>query len=122
MELCRSIALLALAPVALTLSVSCDSPRKKECETLLSAMKPLDEGMPTADLVDHVRSTVDAIQFSDQPLGVYAKNYEATLNVLANTIRLKASPSPPDGTDEVVKTKLKEARTDREDTARYCSQ
>jgi hypothetical protein len=114
---------LAFAPMLLAPGLtSCDSPRKKECDSFLSAMKPLDEGMPTADLVDRVQSSVDAMQFQDQPLGVYAKNYKSTLTVLSNTIKLKASPSPPDGTDDVIKARLKEARTDREDAARYCAQ
>jgi hypothetical protein len=100
---------------------SCDAERKQECERFLVAMKPLEQGTPTADLVDRVQREVETIQFQDAPLDVYAKNYKTTLTVLASTIRLQASESPPDGTDEVVKSKLKEARTDREDTARYCA-
>jgi hypothetical protein len=118
-----AVSLLAFAPTLFAPTLpSCDSPRKKECDAFLSAMKPLDEGMPSAELVDRVANSVGALHFQDQPHGVYAKNYKATLIVLANTIRLKSSPSPPDGTDDVIKARLKEARTDREDTARYCSQ
>jgi hypothetical protein len=99
----------------------CDSPRKDECERLLSTMKPLDEGTPSAETVERVRTAVDAMRFEDQPLDVYAKNYKETLTVLANALKLKAGDSPPDGADDVVKAKLRIARTARVDTARYCA-
>lgn len=89
---------------------------------MLAAMKPLDDGMPTADTVDRVRKDVSALKLQDQPLHIYAQNYENTLTVLSNTLRLEASPSAPDGTDDVVKSRLNEARTDRVDAARYCSE
>jgi hypothetical protein len=113
---------LVFAVGVVVLSSGCNAERKEECEKFLAAMKPLDQGTPTAELVDRVEKDVGAIQFQDQPLGVFAKNYRATLTVLSNTLKLQASPSAPDGTDDVVKTKVKEARTDKDDTARYCSQ
>jgi hypothetical protein len=106
---------------ACVLLAACDDERKAECDKFLSAMKPLDDGTPSAAQVDSVQHAVDGLQFKDQPLGVYAKNYTATLTVLSSTIKLKDGPSPPDGTDDVIKAKLKEARTDKVDTARYCS-
>jgi hypothetical protein len=115
----RSIALaMALSPALF----ACNSERKQECEKFLAAMKPIDDPSPTADSVDRVQKDVDAIGFQDLPLREYAKNYKQTLTVLASTLRLKASPSAPDGTDDVIKTQLKAARTDKEDIARYCAQ
>ncbi len=35
---------------------------------------------------------------------------------------LKTSSSAPDGTDDVIKKKLKEARADADDVKRYCAQ
>jgi hypothetical protein len=119
MAFARTVALVS----ALAAGISgCNAERKAECDRFLDAMKPLADGLPSADAVDRVQSTVAGIHFQDQPLGVYAKNYAATLAVLSNTLKLKESPSPPDGTDDVIKAKLKEARTDAEDTARYCAQ
>jgi len=85
-------------------------------------MKPLDQGTPSTEVVERVDKDVAAIQFQDLSIGVFAKNYRATLAVLASTLKLQASPSAPDGTDDVVKTKVKEARTQRDDAARYCAQ
>jgi hypothetical protein len=99
----------------------CDDARKAECDKFITAMKPLDQGIPSADQVDRVQHEVDGLKFSDQPLGVYAKNYSATLTVLSSTLKLKDAPEAPDGTQDVIKSKLKEARTDKEDTLRYCS-
>jgi hypothetical protein len=109
-----SLSLLGLA--------SCDKERKEECDQFLSAMKPLDQGTPTSDLVDATSKQVDAIKFQDQTLGIYAKNYKEKLTVLSTTLKLKASGSAPDGTDDVIKAKLKDARTDQADVQRYCSQ
>jgi hypothetical protein len=116
----RSLRLVFAAGVVL--SFGCNAERKEECDKFLAAMKPLDQGMPTGEGVERVQSDVGAIQFQDQPLGVFAKNYKATLTVLSNTLKLQASPSPPDGTDDVVKANLKAARTDKDDAVRYCSQ
>jgi hypothetical protein len=111
----------AAALVALAAS-GCDNERKQECSQFLSVMKPLNDGTPSADTVDNVSKQVGALKFQDQPLSVYATNYRKTLDVLSSTLKLKASGSAPDGTDDVIKTNLKEARTDREDVQRYCSQ
>ncbi|HEY8040294.1 MAG TPA: hypothetical protein VIF15_10900 [Polyangiaceae bacterium] len=113
---------LALAALATLLASACNDERKQECALFLPAMKPLDEGIPGADTVDRVNAAVGAMSFKDQPLGVYAANYRKTLTVLSATLKLKASSAAPDGTDDVVKQNLKEARTDRDDIQRYCSQ
>jgi hypothetical protein len=115
------VGLVAAALVAVA-AAGCDNQRKQECSQFLGAMKPLDEGMPSADTVDTVSKQVGAMKFQDQPLGVYATNYRKTLDVLSSTLKLKASGSAPDGTDDVIKKNLKEARTDKEDVQRYCAQ
>ena len=112
--------LLVLA-IAAASSLGCDEARKKECDALLGAMKPIDLGTPTAATVDDVIKQVDALKFQDQPLGMYAKNYRQTLTVLSATLKLKASSNAPDGTDDVIKQNLKDARTDRDDVQRLCS-
>jgi hypothetical protein len=112
----------ALAWAVLCGLVSCNSVRKKECETLLSAMQPLDQPASTVDVVGRMRDAIEAIQFADEPLREYARSAKATLIVLSNTLALKDGPSPPDGTDDVIKAKLKEARTAKDDVVRYCSQ
>ena len=100
----------------------CNQERGKECDQFLSAMKSLDEAMPSADTVERVRQSVESIRFQDQPLEVYAKNYASTLGVLADTLKLQAAtPEPPEGTEDVIKSNLKVARVDRDDTLRYCS-
>jgi hypothetical protein len=111
--------LLALAAISV---VACNSVRKTECDKFLGAIRPLDQGTPTADTVDRVHKAVGAIAFQDEPLQVYAKNYGDKLTVLSNTLALKAGPEPPDGADAVIKANLKAARTDRDDVQRYCSQ
>jgi hypothetical protein len=103
----------------------CNTLRKQECEKFLPAMTPLEEGMPTADAVDRVHDRLAAVQFEDEPLREYSTNYKNTLAVLSNTLKLKdtAGPDgPPDGTDNVIKENLKEARTDFDDVSRYCAQ
>jgi hypothetical protein len=115
------VGLVAAALMAVA-AAGCDNERKQECSQFVGAMKPLDEGMPSADTVDSVSKQVGAMKFQDQPLGVYAKNYGKTLDVLSSTLKLKASGNAPDGTDDVIKKNLKEARTDKEDVQRYCSQ
>jgi hypothetical protein len=104
------------------LLTGCNPERKAECERLMNAMKPVSDSVPTADGVDSAKASVAAIKFEDQTLGVYAKNYSQTLTVLSSTLRLKTSPDAPDGTDDVIKRNLQEARTDAQDTARYCAQ
>lgn len=118
----RSIFAVAALGASLAGAVSCNADRKEECEKFLAAMKPLDQGAPSADAVERVDNTIGAIQFHDQAIGVFAKNYRATLGVLASTLKLQATPTAPDGTDAVVKMKAKEARTQRDDAERYCAQ
>jgi len=109
----------ALAVVAL---LACNAQRKQECDRFLTAMKPLDEGMPSADAVDSVTRQVDGLHLQDDTLAIYATNYRATLRVLSGTLQLKADPNAPDGTDDVIKANLKAARTDASDVARFCAQ
>jgi len=96
--------------------------RKKECEQFLSVLQPLDQAAPAADVVGRMREAIEHSQFEDQPLREFARSTEATLTVLSNTLPLKDDPSRPDGTDDVIKAKLKEARTAKDDVLRYCSQ
>jgi hypothetical protein len=106
-------------------ATGCNAERKQECDRLLSAMTPLQGDAPSADAVDRVNDGVGAVQFQDQPLAVYAKNYRATLTVLSSTLKLQATAGPdgpPDGTADVIKQNLKDARTDYDDVSRYCSQ
>jgi hypothetical protein len=103
------------------LTVACNSERTQECDRFLGATEPIQEGMPSADTVDRVNKDVGALTLRDQPLHIYAENDQHTLTVLTNTLRLKATPDAPDGTDDVVKHNLQEARTDRDDVARYCA-
>jgi hypothetical protein len=104
------------------LSLSCNGERKAECDRLLAAMKPLEQGGLGADAVDSARQAIDAIQFQDQPLREYASSAKATLTVLSNTLRVQASDSAPDGTDDLVKDKRKEALGEEGDVAHYCSE
>jgi hypothetical protein len=113
---------LAAGSLALVGLTSCDTARKAECEKFLVAMKPLDEGMPSADAVDRVAQAVSALTLQDQPLSVYRTNYKATLTVLSSTLKLNDTPEAPVGTNDIIKAKLKEARTARVDTERYCAQ
>jgi hypothetical protein len=113
---------LALAIATAGALVQCNAARSRECDKFLSAIKPMEEGTPTPEAIDRVRQDVESAKFEDQPLNIYAKNYTETLSVLSSTLKLQAAPSPPDGTDGVIKTKLKEAHTDQVDVARYCAQ
>lgn len=113
-----------LATVILALGglCACSAERAKECDELMSTIKPLDEGVPSADIVDRVHQQLNAAKWDDQPLSIFAKNYADRLSVLSGTLRLSTEANAPDGTDQVIKTKLKEARTDSTDIARYCAQ
>jgi hypothetical protein len=108
--------------IVAAVAVSCNAERKQQCDRFVSAMKPLEEGTPTAETVDRVNREIKGLELQDQPLQIYAENYQRTLTVLSNTLQLQASPSAPDGTDDVVKRHLKEARTDLQDLERYCAQ
>jgi hypothetical protein len=115
-------AALTLTAALAVLAVSaCNEQRKQECDRFLTAMKPLDQGMPGADVVDAVATQVDGLHLQDDTLHIYATNYLATLRVLSSTLRLKADPGAPDGTDDVIKSNLKSARTDASDVARFCT-
>jgi hypothetical protein len=104
-------------------ALACNQERRQECDRFLAAMKPLEEGTPTPEAVDRVRQDVEGLNLQDQPLHIYATNYTQTLTVLASTMRLNADPAAaPDGTIDVIRTRLKAARTDREDVARYCAE
>jgi len=96
---------------------ACNGERKEECGKFLAAMKPLDQGTPSAETVDRVASEVGAIQFQDQPLGMLAKNYRVMLTVLSSTLK-----SARDGNGDVVTAKLKEACAQGDDATEYCSQ
>ncbi len=114
-----------IALVLLGALVGCNTERKQECEKFLSAMGPIEGDTPSQDTVDRVFQGLDSVQFQDEPLREYAKNYKTTLTILSNTLKLKSTAGddgPPDGTEDVIKTNLKEARTDYDDISRYCSQ
>ena len=113
----------AVATIAGFLMIaSCNPERQQECDKFVSTMKQIDEGSPSAATVDQVNKEVETLQLQDQPLQIYATNYRNTLSALSNTLRLNESSSPPDGTDDAIKTQLKIARTDSRDVQRYCSQ
>jgi hypothetical protein len=111
-----------LAMLALATLAACNVERKQECDQLLSVMKPLGSGPATADPVDHAQAQVAAIQFQDQPLREYASSIRATLTTLSSTLKVKASDSAPDGTDDLVKSKFKELRGENDDVTRYCAE
>jgi hypothetical protein len=117
----------AIVPLALVVVVGaagCNAERKQECDKFIAAMSPMQSGPPSAEATDRVLADVSAIPFQDEPLQVYATNYKNTLTVLSNTLKLKdgAGPDgPPDGTNDVIKAKSKEARTDFDDISRYCT-
>jgi hypothetical protein len=111
----------------LTLSVlpslsSCSPERAKECEALTAAVSPLSDGEPSAEQASRVKQAVESVNLQDEPLREFAGKLRVTLDVLSNTLALKASPSPPDGTDDVIRTRIKEAQAVRADIAHYCSQ
>lgn len=117
----RELATAAAGTMVIALSLACNDQRKQECDRFLTATKPLERGTPDAALVDSVAKQVEGLKLEDGTLGIYAKNYRATLGVLSSTLALKAGPNPPDGTDEVIAKNLKAARTDASDVARYCA-
>jgi hypothetical protein len=118
----RVVVLMLLILLVGGATLACNQERKQECDRFLAAMKPLEEGTPT-EAVDRVRQDVEGLSLQDQPLHIYATNYAQTLTVLASTMRLNADPAAaPDGTIDVIRTRLKAARTDRDDVARYCAE
>ena len=115
----------ALCAATLTALCGCNTQRKQDCDKFLTAMAPMQGGTPSVDAIDRVHDGVAGIQFEDEPLREYATNYKNTLSVLSNTLKLKAGAGPdgpPDGTDDVIKQNLKDARTDFDDITRYCAQ
>jgi hypothetical protein len=111
-----------IAAVAIGAIIGCNAERKQECDQFLSTMKPFEGSPPNGQAVERIQSSIEAIQFQDQPLREYALSTKTTLKVLANSLNTQASDSPPDGTDDLIKAKLKEARGERDDVARYCAQ
>ncbi len=110
----------ALAIAGTLLLAACDAERQQECGKLQAALKPLGEA-PSAETVKRAHDAVMAIQFQDEPLHEYAKSAAATMTVLANTMDLQADPSAPDGTNDVVKAKVKELAGEQAEVTRYCS-
>ncbi|MGD0675935.1 MAG: hypothetical protein ABSC94_10980 [Polyangiaceae bacterium] len=113
-------ALLVLGLLLVLGAASCNTERKEECEQFLLAMKALEDSPASTEVADRTLTTLASISFKDEPLREYASSTKTTLTVLSNTLKVQASPSPPDGTDELVAAKMKEARGEREDVARYC--
>jgi|HubBroStandDraft_2_1064218.scaffolds.fasta_scaffold301194_2 hypothetical protein len=112
----------ALVAGILELSTACNAERKKECDQLISALAPLDDEAPTSASIARLRSAIDAQTLEDQPLHEYASTLKSTLEVLWSTLAVKEAPSPPDGTDDVVKAKIKQAKAARDDVTHYCSE
>lgn len=117
----RSV-ILVLGVLGVLAVTGCNSERKQECDKFLSALKPIDDSSPSSSSLGRMKTDIAAIHFQDQPLSVYAQNYEHTLTVLEGTTKLKEGSSAPDGTNDLLKTQLKKARTDRDDIKWYCSQ
>jgi hypothetical protein len=112
----------ALAGGIFGLFTACNTESKKECTALTSTLAPLDEAAPSSASIGRLRAAIEAQTLDDQPLHEYASTLKKTLEVLSSTLALKEAPTPPDGTDDVVKAKLKEARAARDDVAHYCTQ
>jgi hypothetical protein len=131
---CRGVASAACLALCLAASLAtlagCDTQRKQDCDKFLSAMTPIGgsaagPAAPAADAIDGVHDAVAGMQFVDVPLREYATNYKNTLTVLSSTLKLKAAAGPdgpPNGTEDVIKQNVKDARTDYDDVTRYCSQ
>jgi hypothetical protein len=114
-----AIAAFAATATAVVL-VACDAERQQECGKLQAALKPLGDA-PSAEAVKRAQDAIAAIAFQDEPLREYAKGATATMTVLANTMELQADPSAPDGTNDVVKAKLKDLAGEQAEVTRYCS-
>jgi hypothetical protein len=112
----------ALSAAILVLSSACVTERKKECMQLASVLAPLDEAAPSHASLNRLKAAIEAQPLDDEPLHEYANTLKATLEVLSNTLALEEAPSPPDGTDDVVKAKLKEAKAVRDDVTHYCAE
>jgi hypothetical protein len=112
----------ALLAAILGLSSGCNTERKKECTQLASVLATLDETTPSRASIGRLKAAIEAQPLDDEPLHEYANTLKTTLEVLSNTLAVKEAPSPPDGTDDVVKAKLKEANAVRNDVAHYCAE
>jgi hypothetical protein len=102
-------------------AIACNDQRKQECDRFVAAMKPLEKGTPTPEVVESVDKQVEGLHLQDTTLSIYAKNYREKLGVLSSTLKLRAGPNPPDGTEAVIQANLKAARTDASDIAKYCT-
>jgi hypothetical protein len=111
-----------LLAAALFAGTACNEDVKQECRAFEDATKPLEQGTPSSATVDAVARQVAAVPFKNQTLGIYAKNYGATLVILSNTLKLKEGPAAPDGTDDAIKKNLAAARTDAADVKKFCAQ
>jgi hypothetical protein len=112
----------ALGAGILAIGTACNTERKKECDELISVLTPLDDEAPTSASIARLRSAIDAQKLDDEPLHEYAGTLKSTLEVLWSTLAVKEAPSPPDGTDDVLKAKIKQAKAARDDIAHYCSE
>jgi hypothetical protein len=112
----------AISAAILGLSSACNTERKKECTQLASVLAPLDDVVPSHASIRRLKAAVEAQPLDDEPLHEYANTLKATLDVLSNTLAVKEAPSPPDGTDDVVKAKLREAKAVRGDVTHYCAE
>jgi hypothetical protein len=114
--------------VPLVLSIACDEQRRRECDALVVAMKPLDahegneKALPTLETVDGVKKQAESMKVSDHTLTIHVQNYVKILGVLSSTLALKSSSSPPDGTNDVIRTNLQQARSEASDVKRYCAE
>jgi hypothetical protein len=112
----------ALGAGILTICTACNTERKKECVQLISVLAPLEDEAPTSASIARLRSAIDAQRLDDEPLHEYAGTLKSTLEVLSGTLAVKEAPSPPDGTDDVLKAKIKQAKAARDDVTHYCSE
>ncbi len=110
-----------LLAIVLFAGAACNEERQQECGKYVAAIKPLDQGNPSAAQVDAVAKQLAGMAFKDQTLSIYAKNYAERLKVLENALTLQESPNAPDGTNDLVKKTLALARTDAADVRRYCA-
>jgi hypothetical protein len=112
----------------LLLSPACDEQRRRDCDALVAATKPLEaregseKALPTLETVEGVKKQVESMKVSDHTLSIHVQNYVKTLGVLSSTVALKSSSSSPDGTDDVIRKNLKEARSEANDVKRYCAE
>ncbi len=125
---CFAGKVLVLAAATAVAGVACDEQRQKECSAFTAAMEPIeapdgnDKVVPSLETVAAVKKHVEALKPRDQPLQIYAENSVKTLAILSSTLEVRASSSPPDGTDDVIRRSLREARAEARDVKRYCAE